>query len=404
MAKPVASFNFTPNGLSVSFADRSSGIPSSWAWDFGFQIASVEQTSSLQNPGPIVFPLTGVYNISLTVTNADGSDTKIFPLVLSTAPSINLTIQGMVQYDLPSGITYDSIGFSQSIRKWQLWLQPSANIQDSDVFDESKWPPLWNVLISKCIEYDLILKAAASSMSAFIAANEALSAISNQVTSSTQQVADYTRAVSPAYPFVVVLIIINGVSYGPSPALPDTQSILNWLNALSKGTFAFSGGNLISLANSNILTTFNYTSNGAGTNTAFTQSNVRVVEIIGTSTSSSGGATGLGKGPLKSLETGPSKAAWYDSSVFWTNMFKTTGNVGNGASAGSGIIGTIQGEICAYGSRLKVQMPGCPEAFSDTPLFKIARRPGRTQVNPWPASKGAPPQVCPPTDWENKTW
>lgn len=368
MAKPIASFGFTPDGLSVLFIDRSAGVPTSWSWDFGFQLGGVEQTSTLQNPPAVVFPAAGTYLISLTASNSDGPDTFSFYMTVQVTPGLNLSIQQMVEYELPSGISYDSIGFTQGIRKWQLYLQEAANILDEDVFNEAKWPPLYNVLISKLIVYDLIIKASTSSMASFIAAAETLNTLKTQIISGTIQVADYSLPLIQAYPLTVNLIIIDGVSK-TSGALADLPALLSWLNGLLYGNFSVDGGgNLISLGNSHILTTFNYTHNGTGTNTSFTQSNARVVPI--NQSISTSGSAGTGRGPLKSLETGPSKAAWYDSSAFWATIFKSVGNGINGQAGG--IFGSIISDICNYSRKLGVKMPMC-ESYKIVRPFIIAR-------------------------------
>jgi uncharacterized repeat protein (TIGR01451 family) len=70
---PTASFQYAPanptEGQSIQFADTSTGGPTSWAWDFG----DGESTTD-QNPTH-AFAAAGTYTVSLTATNADGSDT-----------------------------------------------------------------------------------------------------------------------------------------------------------------------------------------------------------------------------------------------------------------------------------------------------------------------------------------
>ena len=82
--RPVA--NFTSDvttiteGGTVNFQDTSTVAPggpaiTQWAWTFA---GGTPATSSLQNPA-IVFNTAGTYEVSLTVTNADGSSTKTVP-------------------------------------------------------------------------------------------------------------------------------------------------------------------------------------------------------------------------------------------------------------------------------------------------------------------------------------
>ncbi len=74
VASPVADFTAdttTPLvGQTVSFTDLSTGTPTSWAWDFGDG-----GTSTSQNPTH-AYTLPGVYSVSLTATNAYGTDTE----------------------------------------------------------------------------------------------------------------------------------------------------------------------------------------------------------------------------------------------------------------------------------------------------------------------------------------
>ena len=69
---PVAAFTGSPTSgtvpLTVTFTDQSSGSPTSWSWSFGDG-----GTSTAQNP-VYTYNSTGTYTVSLTATNAVGSD------------------------------------------------------------------------------------------------------------------------------------------------------------------------------------------------------------------------------------------------------------------------------------------------------------------------------------------
>jgi PKD repeat protein len=71
---PVADFSGTPTTgdtpLAVQFTDASTESPTSWLWDFGDST-----TSTAQNPLK-TYPAAGTFTVSLTATNADGSDTE----------------------------------------------------------------------------------------------------------------------------------------------------------------------------------------------------------------------------------------------------------------------------------------------------------------------------------------
>jgi gliding motility-associated-like protein len=70
----LANFTATPvsgcSPLVVNFTDGSTGSPASWFWNFGNGA-----TSTLKNPSTTYF-IPGTYAVSLTVTNASGSNTK----------------------------------------------------------------------------------------------------------------------------------------------------------------------------------------------------------------------------------------------------------------------------------------------------------------------------------------
>ncbi|HTY52858.1 MAG TPA: PKD domain-containing protein, partial [Methanomicrobiales archaeon] len=69
---PVAAFTadiqYGTEPLTVTFTDRSENGPTTWSWKFGDG-----GTSHLQNP--VHTYATGSFTVSLTVYNADGSDT-----------------------------------------------------------------------------------------------------------------------------------------------------------------------------------------------------------------------------------------------------------------------------------------------------------------------------------------
>jgi PKD repeat protein len=71
---PGADFSATPltgtAPLAVDFNDLSSGPPTSWLWDFGDGATSTEQHPSH------VYASAGTFSVTLTVTNAEGSDSR----------------------------------------------------------------------------------------------------------------------------------------------------------------------------------------------------------------------------------------------------------------------------------------------------------------------------------------
>lgn len=384
MSKPIASFKFTTDGLKVTFTDTSANAPTSWAWNFGNSTTSADQ-----NPPEVTYTSAGVYTVSLAATNGEGTDTFSFEILVQTTPSLNLTIKEMVMGSIPAGLALDPLLFDQDTKKWQLYLQALLSspytVSDENVFNEARWNTLVNVLIAKLIVRDLIMKAAQNAMIAFSSAQGAYNQRISQVTSSTMLVADYSIAFDISTIFDnnqtvnILLTNVNGIDYGPSGTLSTPQALLTYLNGLQLGIFAFSSSNLISQANSNILTTFNYEilpegggSAIGGANGNFIQSNVRIVPVSTVSSVSGSSSSGT-KGPLKSLETGPSKAEWYDSSTFWSSMFKGWGSLSSSGINSGGMIQAIQDECCIMARRVKISLPFCP-TINKTTLFQIGRK------------------------------
>jgi PKD repeat protein/photosystem II stability/assembly factor-like uncharacterized protein len=74
---PVANFtanntNICPN-MTVQFTDQSAFSPTSWSWSFP---GGTPATSTLQNP-TVTYATAGTYNVTLTATNANGSDPEV---------------------------------------------------------------------------------------------------------------------------------------------------------------------------------------------------------------------------------------------------------------------------------------------------------------------------------------
>ena len=81
---PVANFSASPTSgnapLKVLFTDTSTGSPTSWLWDFGDGIYSKYAMNATHT-----FTSPGVYNVTLTVTNAAGQSTKEGHITVNTA-------------------------------------------------------------------------------------------------------------------------------------------------------------------------------------------------------------------------------------------------------------------------------------------------------------------------------
>ncbi len=111
---PTADFSGSPTSgdapLSVQFTDLSSGTPTSWSWDFGDG-----GSSTAQNPSH-TYNSAGTYTVSLTATNAYGSDTE--------------TKTGYITVTEPSTGDYASLPYSTGFETGSLdqyWTTQSDN-------------------------------------------------------------------------------------------------------------------------------------------------------------------------------------------------------------------------------------------------------------------------------------
>jgi PKD repeat protein/photosystem II stability/assembly factor-like uncharacterized protein len=86
---PVADFEAelttVPVGCPIDFTDLSTGIPTSWQWSFP---GGTPSSSTEKNPTDIVYLATGTFDVTLTVTNPEGSDTKTIPGYITVGSSI----------------------------------------------------------------------------------------------------------------------------------------------------------------------------------------------------------------------------------------------------------------------------------------------------------------------------
>ncbi|MEW5925197.1 MAG: PKD domain-containing protein, partial [Candidatus Zixiibacteriota bacterium] len=93
---PVADFSGTPTvgyaPLTVDFTDLSTGNPTTWSWNFGDGVG----TSTEKNPN-YVYNDTGIYTVTLLVSNVCGSDSKqrIDYITVQQAPENSMHVSAM---------------------------------------------------------------------------------------------------------------------------------------------------------------------------------------------------------------------------------------------------------------------------------------------------------------------
>lgn len=105
----ASSTNTTVN-IPIDFTDLSTcSTPTSWSWSFP---GAVPSTASTQNP-TVQYPLAGVYNVSLTVSNSNGSNsiTKTGYITITNQMVVDptWTVNDLVDLILGNGVTASNI-------------------------------------------------------------------------------------------------------------------------------------------------------------------------------------------------------------------------------------------------------------------------------------------------------
>jgi len=153
MTKPSAKFSITVSGLSVTVSDTSTNTPTTWVWSFGDG-----GTANTQNPGAHTYSSAGIYFISLKASNEDGGDTCSVILTLNAdSYDVSLSLKTIVQNKIPVSV-YDDTTFNYYAKIWQNYLKPQTDpeLEDSQVYDETKWGILFNALIAELVVYEFI--------------------------------------------------------------------------------------------------------------------------------------------------------------------------------------------------------------------------------------------------------
>lgn len=94
---PVADFSASNTTICendcINFTDLSTGTPTSWNWTFP---GAATPTSTAQNPTGICYPTAGTYDVTLSVTNANGTDdttmTAMITVTACTLPVADFTV------------------------------------------------------------------------------------------------------------------------------------------------------------------------------------------------------------------------------------------------------------------------------------------------------------------------
>jgi uncharacterized repeat protein (TIGR02543 family) len=138
---PVA--NFTANstsisvGESVTFTDTSTNGPTSWSWTFENGTPS---TSTAQNP-TVTYNSVGTFDVSLTATNAAGSDTETKTDYIDVAAQPYCTSSGGSQsYEYIAGVTVGDLNNSSGSSPYSDFTYLSTHITQGNSVSVSLTP------------------------------------------------------------------------------------------------------------------------------------------------------------------------------------------------------------------------------------------------------------------------
>lgn len=124
---PVCDFSYDTTAMpTIAFSDLSTGLPTSWLWDFDHAGA----TSTLKNP-LYTYPGNGTYNVCLKVANQAGSDSICKSVVVSnSAPLANFS------YDTTNMPTVSFTDLSTGLPNSWLWdfddMGATSTLKDPD--------------------------------------------------------------------------------------------------------------------------------------------------------------------------------------------------------------------------------------------------------------------------------
>lgn len=125
---PVADFS-TPvqsilPGSAINFTSEAAGIPTTWQWNFEGGIPAV---STDTNPSNVLYQTPGIYDVTLTVTNAFGTHTTTYPdyitVTATPVPYISMSVFDSIPCIAQTVSLTDNSLYSPTA--WQWDIQPA---------------------------------------------------------------------------------------------------------------------------------------------------------------------------------------------------------------------------------------------------------------------------------------
>ena len=134
---PVANFSASSTNITigdaVTFTDLSTNTPTSWSWTFE---GGTPSTSTDQNP-VVTYNTEGTFDVSLTVTNAEGSDTKTITNYINASTfscSYCSIYYSNTSDDYISNVSFNTINNSSSSTNYTDYTSISTNISQGQTY------------------------------------------------------------------------------------------------------------------------------------------------------------------------------------------------------------------------------------------------------------------------------
>ncbi|HAF30325.1 MAG TPA: hypothetical protein DCG75_14885, partial [Bacteroidales bacterium] len=129
---PVADFSASETtvlvGSSVSFTDASTNSPISWSWSF---TGGTPSTSTSQNP-TVTYNTVGTYTVSLTATNAQGSDTETKTAYISVVDELPIeyctSLGSNFSYEWIAGVTIGAFSNTSTAAGYTDFTNKTVNM------------------------------------------------------------------------------------------------------------------------------------------------------------------------------------------------------------------------------------------------------------------------------------
>jgi uncharacterized repeat protein (TIGR02543 family) len=138
---PVADFTASSTSIvvgdTVNFTDLSTNTPTSWSWTFA---GGTPGSSTAQNPS-ITYNTAGTFDVSLTATNAQGSDseTKVGYITVSTIPYCTSS-GGSQSYEYIAGVSVADLSNNSGASPYSDYTGLTANVNQNDSVSVSLTP------------------------------------------------------------------------------------------------------------------------------------------------------------------------------------------------------------------------------------------------------------------------